>query len=94
MRKSMVTRTITTTKVNVMCLNIENGECVNELVVLQGTPKAEKILKLVSAKIDSEVLKAVHVVDVEKCEELYGMYEEDFVTHGFKLDADRKAIEK
>ena len=79
-RIPMVTRTIKTTKVNVLCLNIETAEPTNKVFTLAGTFKNEKqLMKAVEAEIKDELEKAVHVVDVQELETLYGMTEKDFI---------------
>lgn len=79
-RTPMVTRTMQTTKVNVLCLNIEEGEPFNEVVTLPRTYKDEKsMMKAVSAAIDTDTVKAVHIVGVKVEEILYGMTEQDFI---------------
>lgn len=86
-RVPMVTRTIVTTKANVLCLDIVNGEPFNRDVVLPRTYKDEKsLMKAVSALIDNESEKAVHVVSSEEIETLYGMSEQDFINNAKVLD--------
>ena len=95
-RKPMVTRTITTTKANVLCLNIVSGEPFNTVVTLPRTYKDEKsLMKMVSSVIDNDEQKAVHVVDKTEVETLYGMSEQEFINNAKILDKDtRKAIEE
>lgn len=79
-RLPMVTRTITTTKVNVLCLDIEHAEPCNKVVTIPRTYKDEEtILKKVKPLLETESLKVVHVVDTETEETLYGMTEQEFV---------------
>ena len=79
-RVPMVTRTITTTKANVLCLDIVAGEPFNEVVVLPRTYKDDKaLMKQVSKVIDNDERKAVHIVDKEEVETLYGMTEQEFI---------------
>lgn len=79
-RVPMVTRTITTTKANVLCLDIVAGEPFNEVVILPRTYKDDKaLMKQVSKLIDNEERKAVHVVAKEEVETLYGMTEQEFI---------------
>lgn len=79
-RIPMVTRTIVTTKANVLCLDLEKSEPFNKVVTLPRTYKDEKsLMKKVSALIDNETTKAVHVVDKEEVETLYGMTEQKFI---------------
>lgn len=81
-RVPMVTRTIQTTKANVLCLDIEKGEPFNKVVVLPRTYKDEKsMMKVVEGAINTDTVKAVHIVDSSVQETLYGMTEQDFISH-------------
>lgn len=81
-RAPMVTRTIITTKATIMCLNIESGEPFNTVVTLPRTYKDENsLLKVARKQIENDTVKAVHVVDTEEVETLYGMSEQDFIIH-------------
>lgn len=92
-RVPMVTRTITTTKVNVMCLDIETGEPCNKITVVPRTYKDdETLLKKVKEVLETETLKPVHVVDKEEIETLYGMTEQEFVDHA-EIQPPRKTAE-
>lgn len=80
MRKPMVTRTMKTMKVNVLCLNIETAEPFNSEVVLPRViTDQKKLMDKVHELVDNEQVKAVHIVDTETVETLYGMTEEDFI---------------
>ena len=69
-RTPMVTRTIQTTKANVLCLNIVEGEPFNKVVTLPRTYKDENaMLKVISRMVDND--------EVE--ETLYGMSEQRFI---------------
>lgn len=93
-RVPMVTRTINTTKVNVMCLDIETGEPCNRYVVVPRTYKDdEKLLKKVKEVLETETLKPVHVVDKEEIETLYGMSEQEFIEHA-EVQPPRKPAEE
>ena len=76
----MVTRTITTTKAIVLCMDIAQGEPFNKEVILPRTYKDDKaLMKQVSKVIDNDTVKAVHVVHKEEMETLYGMSEQEFI---------------
>lgn len=94
-RKPMVTRTIITTKVTVLCLDINAAETFNETVTLPRTYKDDKkLLKSVEEVINTEEVKAVHIVDKKEIETLYGMTEQDFINNAKILDpATRKEAE-
>ena len=79
-RTPMVTRTIVTTKATLMCLDIEAGEPFNKEVILPRTYKDEKaLLKKARPLVETDTIKAVHVVDTEEVETLYGMTEQEFI---------------
>ena len=85
-RQPMVTRTIQTTHATVLCMDIQNGEPCNRTIVLPRTYKDdETVLKAVKKVIDSDTIKAVHVVHTEVQETLYGMSEQDFISHATVL---------
>lgn len=86
MRKPMVTRTFQTTKATVMCLDIEAGESVTKVLTLPRTYKDDKnLLKACEEAITEENIKAVHVVDTEVIETLYGMEEQKFIENAVVL---------
>lgn len=79
-RVPQVTRTIQTTKVDVMCLNIKEGSPFTQSVVLPRTYKDDKaMLKSVEKLINSDEVKAVHIVSSTVEETLYGMSEQKFI---------------
>lgn len=92
-RTPMVTRTIQTTKVNVLCLNIVEGEPFNKVVTLPRTYKDENaMLKVISKMVNNDEVKAVHVVDSYVEETLYGMTEQRFIELA-QVMPPRKAVE-
>ena len=93
--KPMVTRTIVTTKVTLMCLNIQTGEPFNEVLTLPRTYNDDKkLLKTVQETFDTDEKKAVHIVDKEEIETLYGMSEQEFIQNATVLDPEtRKVLE-
>lgn len=94
-RKPMVTRTIITTKVTVLCLDVNSAEPFNKTVTLPRTYKDDKkLLKSVEEVINTDNVKAVHIVDKKEIETLYGMTEQDFINNAKILDpATRKEAE-
>lgn len=87
-KKPMITRTIQTTEVTVLCMNIPQGEPFNKDVTLPRTYKDNTaMLKAAAAIIDTEAVKAVHVVRSEVKETLYGMTEVDFIANAVILPA-------
>lgn len=85
-RTPMVTRTIKSTEVNVMCLDVEKGEPINKDVTVSRTFKDdEKLLKEIKKIVETDSIKAVHVVDKREVEALYGMPEQEFIEHATAL---------
>ena len=79
-RTPQVTRTIQTTKATVLCLNLQTQEPFTQEIVLPRTYKSEKeLMKVVSPAVDTETVKAVHVVNTEIVETLYGTTEQEFI---------------
>lgn len=85
-RTPMVTRTITTTRANVMCLDVQAGEPFNKEITVPRTYKDdETLLKTVKPLIETETVKAVHIVSKTTIETLYGMTEQEFIEHAKQL---------
>lgn len=81
-RVPMVTRTIVATKANVMCLDVQTGEPCNKVVTVPRTYKDdEALMKKVRPLLETETLKAVHIVDKEEIETLYGTTEQEFIQY-------------
>ena len=90
-RKPMVTRTITTTRVNVLCLNVVCAEPFNREVTLPRTYKDDKkLFKMVQELVDNEQEKAVTIVDKTEVETLYGMTEQEFIDNARVLDPESR----
>lgn len=86
-RTPMVTRTIMITRANVLCLNTTTAESFNKLVSFPRTFKDDKsLMKKVREDVDTEDIKAVHIVHKEEVEFLYGMEEQLFIKCATILD--------
>lgn len=94
-RQPMVTRTIVTTKANVLCMDLSTQTPITKEVILPRTYKDNKaLLKAVQNNCDSETVKTVHIQSSEEVQTLYGMTEQDFINHASILDPEtRKMIE-
>lgn len=79
-RTRKVTRTISSTKVVVMCVNTETAVVENYEVTTAGVyPDEKKLMKAVAKEVETETLKPVSVVSTEVIETLYGMDEQKFI---------------
>lgn len=96
MRKRMVTRTIVSTDVTVICLNIETAEPTNATYTVAGQydqKDYQKLLNKLKAKYDTDEVKLVSIVSTVKKEEVYGMAEDEFMAQAKRLDENRKPID-
>lgn len=79
-RKKMVTRTIITTEVTVLCLDIDTAEPCNKSIKLAGKFKSEqKLLQSAKNVLETDKVKVVHIVDTREEVALYGMSEDLFI---------------
>lgn len=93
-RKPMVTRTITTTNVIAMTVNVQEGETHTESFTLPRTYSDEaKLLKALKSQHETEEVKIVAILSKEESETLYGMDEHDFIAHAVKLDPTTRKAE-
>lgn len=80
-RKPMVTRTITTVAIEVLCLDIETTETKYLTFTVTGTVRENEYLKLAKKELETETLKCVHIHDAHESTYLYGMDEIDFINN-------------
>ena len=79
-RARKVTRTISSTKVIVMCVDTETAKVNNYEISIAGTYTDEKkLMKAITKVVETETLKPVSVVSTEVIETLYGMDEQKFI---------------
>lgn len=79
-RSRKVTRTISSTKVVVMCVNTETAVVENYEVTIAGVYSDDKkLMKAVTKVVETETLKPVSVVSTEVIETLYAMDEQKFI---------------
>ena len=80
-RIAMVTRTIQTTKVNALCVNLDEKNTFDKEFILSGTYKDDKALMKALEKVgNDEHTKVVDIHSSEVIETLYGMSEQDFIS--------------
>jgi len=94
-RVSMVTRSIVSTKVSVLCMDLETQSSVIKEVVLPRTYKDDNsILKYLAKHFDNDTIKAVSIMDKVEQSDIYGMEEQEFIKLAKVLDENRKPIEE
>ena len=79
-RTRKVTRTISSTKVIVMCVDTQTAVVDNHEVTIAGVYSDEKkLMKAVSKEVETATIKPVSIVSKEVVETLYGMDEQMFI---------------
>lgn len=79
-RTRKVTRTISSTKVIVMCVDTQTAVVDNHEVTIAGVYSDEKkLMKAVTKEVETATLKPVSIVSKEVVETLYGMDEQKFI---------------
>lgn len=92
-RVRMVTRTIESTKVTAMTVNVATQEVKNEeFVIAQTFANAEKLLKAVKKQCETDEVKVVAIVSDEVQQKMYGMLETEFLANAHELDENRKIV--
>ena len=91
-RKVMVTRTIKSTVVYVLCLDICTAEPCNKdftlpgnMVDSEGKLKEKAAMKIIAEMCSNSPVKPVAVTDYEVIEKLYGMDEATFIANSVVL---------
>lgn len=80
-REKMITRTMITTEVEVMAVNIKTATVSTETYKLVGAYDNDKdIMKYLEKNFGRDTIKFVSVTDKHEIEQLYGMTESDFIT--------------
>ena len=93
-RQPMVTRTIVSTKLIVLCMVLVNRQPIEKEIVLPRTYKDDiTIMKVLSKQYDSDELKVTAILSKEVNKDIYGMTEQKFLEVAQKLDNDRKFVE-
>lgn len=80
-RTPMVTRTIETTKVVALCVDVVEQKPYEAEFILSGTYKDGKsLMKALEKVANDETHKVVHVKSADVLETLYGMTEQEFIS--------------
>lgn len=81
-RQPQVTRTITCTVCNVLCLDLQKKEPFEKTVKISRTYKDNrKLFKKIEELINTDAIKAVHIISTTTEETLYGMSEQKFIVN-------------
>ena len=92
-KEKLITRTITVTTAEFMCVNVETANVEVVTAELTGKIDSETALKKYKATAETATLKVVSCQSVNYNEQLYGMTEKEFIEHA-KILPPRKATEE
>lgn len=86
-RKPQITRTMKTSTVTVLCVNVDDRSTFEQTITLPGTYKdAKKLEKAVKFVFSDSPVKPIQILGTEVSEQLYGMSEETFLQYATKID--------
>lgn len=94
MKDVMVTRTVLSTTVEVLCLNTETAEPLNQSFTLAGNyteqPEKKVLAQIEKTAFCPENIRVVHVVDMSLNEKRYGMKLSTFMLNSDELEPLKK----
>lgn len=91
-KEKLITRTITVTSADFMCLDTETANVEIVTAELIGKIDKETALKMYKVTAETDTFKAVSCQSVNYTEQLYGMTEKEFIKHA-KILLPRKTVE-
>ena len=87
----MITRTIVTTKAEIMAFNLDTNEVITLNESYIGDLSDKEIEKQFEIDYDNYA-KFLKIVNAKKNTKLYGISEKDFLQYGVELDENRKGV--
>nr|DAW58777.1 MAG TPA: hypothetical protein [Caudoviricetes sp.] len=85
MRIPVITRTITTTRVELICLNVESGKTESVFMTFTREPKDDYILNKAKLVYENDNYKVVYIANKVVSTDKYSMYESEFVEKAKKI---------
>lgn len=80
-KEKLITRTITVSECEFMCVDVETANVEVITAELTGKLDNETALKLYKSAVESETFKVVACQSISYTEQLYGMTEKEFIKH-------------
>lgn len=84
-KEKMITRTVKTTDVDVMCVTVSTATVSTEMFTLVGTYDTASALEAVKKLYETNDFKPSAVLDMRTNEQLHGMSESDFLKYSSVL---------
>lgn len=92
-KEKLITRTITVSTAQFMCLDTETANVEIATAELIGKVDNETALKMYKATVETDTFKVVSCQSVNYTEQLYGMTEKEFIKHAKILPPRSKTAE-
>lgn len=86
MRKPMITRTVISTKVLALVVDTETATTSEQEFILPRKVPSDKQLKVAQKLFGTDTTTIVAIRKSEEVEQLYGMYENDFINFAMPLN--------
>lgn len=80
-KEKLVTRTITVSECEFMCVDVETANVEIVTAELTGKISKDEALKIYKSTVESDTFKVVNCQSIEYTEQLYGMTEKEFIKH-------------
>ena len=93
-KEKLITRTITVTTGEFMCVNTETANVEVVTAKLMGKLDNETALKLYKSTVESDTFKVVTCQSIVYSEQLYGMTEKQFIEHAKILPPRKSTVEE
>ena len=93
-KEKLITRTITVSTAEFMCLDTETANVEIVTAELIGKVDKETALKIYKVSAETDTFKAVSCQSVNYTEQLYGMTEKEFIKHAKILPPRSKTTEE
>ena len=86
MRKPIISRTMTTTKVSCKCIDVESEEVFEIVQEIPRTYKDNKSLeKAVKSAVETDRVRVYKITGAEECKHLFAMTEQTFIDHATEI---------
>lgn len=77
-RRKQVTRTLQVNGIKALCVDITTNDVEEMYFIAIGKIREKDYLKIAKRELETDTLKVVHILDVDRTSGIYGMSEIDF----------------
>ena len=93
MKEKMITRTLWTSTVTYMTVDINSATVASLTSTIVGKHNSDTAMPVLKSMVETETIKVVSVINVTVEEGLYGLTESEFLAHAVKLPPRSTAVD-